>query len=114
MANNTIGWGQGATNNNIGWGRGSTNDIGWGGIYTSTWTDETDIIGNLSVVSFVARVASDGGYIEKINCLIGAINGLPDTPTAEEIFEGFNVRVVSDSGYTEAKLCTIHFIKDLI
>lgn len=45
MANNTIGWGQGATNNNIGWGRGSSNDIGWGSVYDSSYVGDTDIVG---------------------------------------------------------------------
>ena len=45
MANNTIGWGQGATNNSIGWGRGSTNNIGWGGVYAESWSGDTDIVG---------------------------------------------------------------------
>ena len=45
MANNTIGWGQGATNNDIGWGRGSSNDIGWGSVYDSSYVGDTDIVG---------------------------------------------------------------------
>ena len=45
MANNNIGWGQGATNNSIGWGRGSTNNIGWGGVYAESWSGDTDIVG---------------------------------------------------------------------
>jgi len=57
MANNTIGWGQGATNNNIGWGRGSSNDIGWGSVYDSSYVGDTDIIGGDT--RFIITVKTD-------------------------------------------------------
>lgn len=114
MANNTIGWGQGATNNNIGWGRGYANDIGWGSIYTSTWTGDTDIIGDDTVPLFVARVETDGGYVEGFQCLINELNAFPDADAGRVIFDAFRVRVVTDAGYAEAKFCTVNEINSLI
>lgn len=58
MANNTIGWGQGATNNNIGWGRGSTNDIGWGSVYAESYVGDTDIVGVTYLLDTYAGAAA--------------------------------------------------------
>lgn len=46
MADNTIGWGQGAANNSIGWGKGAANNtIDWGAIYGSSDSGDTDLGG---------------------------------------------------------------------
>jgi len=42
---NSNGWGDGAANNTIGWGKGATNAIGWGSVYAVSDAGRTDIIG---------------------------------------------------------------------
>ena len=49
---NTIGWGKGSVNNIIGWGQGATNNTnGWGSIYDLSYSPETDLDGDLDVLT---------------------------------------------------------------
>lgn len=78
MANN-IGWGQGANNNTIGWGQGAANNsIGWGASHYVSYSGETEIVGNESVITtnFTTRVASDSGTFEAQSCLVQTLNNL--------------------------------------
>jgi hypothetical protein len=42
---NANGWGDGSINNLIGWGQGALNEIGWGDIYSTSESGQTNIIG---------------------------------------------------------------------
>jgi len=57
---NSNGWGDGAANNTIGWGKGATNAIGWGSVYAVSDAGRTDIIGTTATppVNTVAPVIS--------------------------------------------------------
>lgn len=73
MAENTIGWGQGATNNTINWGLGAVNNgIGWGIIHSDgrSWSGETEIYGiSYFVKNYRDRVIADSGTIESVSCV---------------------------------------------
>ena len=62
---NSNGWGDGAANNTIGWGKGATNVIGWGSVYASSNAGRTDIIGASATipVNSVAPVISGSDYV---------------------------------------------------
>lgn len=78
MANN-IGWGQGANNNTIGWGQGAANNsINWGYSHYVSYSGETEIVGNESVITtnFIARVIADSAYYEAQSCLTQTLNNL--------------------------------------
>ena len=78
MANN-IGWGQGANNNEIGWGQGAANNsINWGYSHYVSYSGETEIVGNESVITtnFITRVIADAGYYEAQSCLVQTLNNL--------------------------------------
>lgn len=79
MANN-IGWGQGAVNNTIGWGQGAINNlISWGKSHLSSYTDETNIVGDLVIAytsSFRDRVIADAGTFEAYDCMISTLNNI--------------------------------------
>jgi len=47
---NSNGWGDGAANNTIGWGQGATNTIGWGSVYAVSNAGLTNIIGTTPVL----------------------------------------------------------------
>lgn len=75
MANN-IYWGQGV-NNDIYWGQGAiTNDIGWGSVYSVSWSGETELLGDVynNATDFRTRVLEYGGVFEAFNCLMKSIN----------------------------------------
>jgi hypothetical protein len=78
MANN-IGWGQGANNNTIGWGQGAANNsINWGYSHYVSYSGETEIVGNESVITtnFITRVIADAGVFEAQSCLVQTLNNL--------------------------------------
>jgi hypothetical protein len=78
MANN-IDWGQGANNNTIGWGQGAANNsIGWGASHYVSWSGETEIVGNESIINtnFRTRVTTDSGTYESGSCLLQTLENL--------------------------------------
>ena len=72
---NDIGWGK-AHENNIGFGQGGTNDIGYGSIYALSYTGETVIGGESSIVedtpfeAFEARAVLEGFTVDTHDCII--------------------------------------------
>ena len=78
MANNIF-WGQGANTNVIGWGQGAINNIiNWGKIYFTSYTGDTDIVGNDGALAneFIARVIADSGVFEAKDCLLLTLQNL--------------------------------------
>ena len=78
MANN-IGWGQGANNNEIGWGQGAyNNNISWGKSHYSSYSGETDIVGNEGGITtnFKTRIVTDTGIFEAQSCLLTTLQNL--------------------------------------
>jgi hypothetical protein len=76
---NNIGWGQGANNNTIGWGQGAANNsIGWGYSHYVSYSGETEIVGNESVITtnFRTRVIADAGIFEAQSCLLTTLENL--------------------------------------
>jgi hypothetical protein len=76
---NSIGWGQGANNNTIGWGQGAfNNNIYWGYSHYSSYSGETDIVGNEGGINtnFMNRIISDSGIIEAQSCLLLTLKNL--------------------------------------
>ena len=67
MANN-IDWGQGAANNSINWGYSH---------YVS-YSGETEIVGNESIINtnFRTRVIADSAYYEAESCLLQTLENL--------------------------------------
>ena len=56
---NSNGWGDGAANNTIGWGQGATNAIGWGKSHSLSYAGSTNIVGlSPAPVNTVAPVIS--------------------------------------------------------
>lgn len=67
-------WGQGAKNNSNGWGQGATNNtIAWGKIHADSYGHpQTDLVGEgfaPEVLTFIARVESDGGTNYSNQCV---------------------------------------------
>ena len=79
MANN-IDWGQGVNNNDIGWGQGAiNNNISWGSIYSTSYSGETEILGNeiKAVLGFISRLSKESGSVfEAKQCLINLIENI--------------------------------------
>ena len=76
---NKIDWGQGVNNNSIGWGQAAINNsIGFGSIYSTSWSGDTEILGNEieAVIDFTARIATDSGIFEAKQCLINLIENI--------------------------------------
>ena len=76
---NKIDWGQGVNNNSIGWGQAAINNsIGFGSIYSTSWSGETEILGNEieAVIDFIARIDTDSGVFEAKQCLINLIENI--------------------------------------
>jgi hypothetical protein len=77
---NSIGWGDGSVNNTIGWGQGAVNNsIGWGSAQFTSYSGETNIIGNLVTVlinAFKIRVATDSGTYSADACQISTLTAL--------------------------------------
>lgn len=76
---NSNGWGQGANNNAIGWGQGAfNNSISWGYLHYTSWSGDTDIVGNEGGISynFQQRVITDSGVYEANSCLLSTLENL--------------------------------------
>jgi hypothetical protein len=83
MANNTIGWGQGAGNNNIGWGQGAaySEAISWGYIHQFSYGHpETNLVGITPAMeageAYALRVIADGGIVEGYDCMVNDLEFL--------------------------------------
>jgi hypothetical protein len=48
---NTIGWGEGSVNNSIGWGDSASNSNGYGSVYTTSWSGETNLVNVVSILT---------------------------------------------------------------
>ena len=70
---NSNGWGDGAANNTIGWGKGATNAIGWGSVYAVSSAGRTDIIGGpaLAAPENLSLPAIDGITTWMVGMTIG-------------------------------------------
>lgn len=79
---NSNGWGDGAANNTIGWGKGATNVIGWGSVYAVSSAGRTDIIG-ASGTAPVNTVAPNVTGLPYIGDLLTTTDGTwSGTPTS--------------------------------
>jgi hypothetical protein len=76
-------WGEGAINNNIGWGKGFDNAIGWGSVYSVSYTGQTvisQVINIQGIVNaFKLRVSTDGGTFEAESNLVSILTTLQNT-----------------------------------
>jgi hypothetical protein len=69
---NSNGWGDGVANNAIGWGQGANNAIAWGDSHAKSWAGATDIVGlDSSASAFISAAGiTDATQISAINNLV--------------------------------------------